>query len=77
MGVYVRLLLVACEQGERSAVRAQALRLLRDMPPDFSAARTLLRDCGTSAREARANVAFETGELPDVGESTALISVAD
>ena len=43
LGVYVRLLLVACEQGERSAVRAQALRLLRDMPPDFSAARTLLR----------------------------------
>jgi hypothetical protein len=43
LGVYVRLLLVAFEQGERSAVRAQALRLLRDMPPDFSAARTLLR----------------------------------
>jgi hypothetical protein len=43
LGVYVRLLLTAYERNNRTAVRTQALRLLVDVPPDFSAARNLLR----------------------------------
>jgi hypothetical protein len=43
LGVYVRLLLTAYERRDRSEVRAQAMRLLVDVPRDFSAARNLLR----------------------------------
>jgi len=43
LGVYVRRLRSAYEHGDRSEVRAQALRLLIDVPYDYSAARDLLR----------------------------------
>jgi hypothetical protein len=43
VGVYVRLLLTAYDRDNRPAVRAQARRLLVDVPPDSSAARNLLR----------------------------------
>jgi hypothetical protein len=43
LGVYVRLLRTAYERGDRSEVRAQAMRLLVDVPRDLSAARNLLR----------------------------------
>ncbi len=43
LGVHVRLLVNAYERQDLSVVRAQATRLLKDVPPDFSAARNLLR----------------------------------
>jgi hypothetical protein len=43
LGVYVRLLRTAFERDDRSAVRAQATRLLVDIPVDHTAARNLLR----------------------------------
>jgi hypothetical protein len=43
LGVYIRRLRTAFERGDRAEVRAQALRLLSDVPYDYSAARDLLR----------------------------------
>jgi hypothetical protein len=43
LGVHVRLLVNAYERDQRSTVRVQAMRLLVDVPLDFSAARNLLR----------------------------------
>jgi hypothetical protein len=42
-GAHIRLLLKAYQRDDRPAVRAQAMRLLAEVPPDFSAARNLLR----------------------------------
>jgi hypothetical protein len=43
VGVDVRLLRTAYGQGDRARVRAQARRLLIDVPQDLAAARNLLR----------------------------------
>jgi hypothetical protein len=43
LGAHVRLLLNAHARHDPSTVRAQASRLLAQVPPDFSAARNLLR----------------------------------
>ena len=43
LGVHVRLLLNAYQRPDPSAVRSQAAQLLVHVPPDFPAARNLLR----------------------------------
>jgi hypothetical protein len=43
LGVYVRRLRTAYEHRDRAVVRVHALRLLIDVPHDYSAARDLLR----------------------------------
>jgi hypothetical protein len=43
LGVYVRRLRTGYEHGDREEVRIHALRLLIDLPHDYSAARDLLR----------------------------------
>jgi hypothetical protein len=43
LGASVRRLRTAYQHGDRAEVRANALRLLVDVPDDYSAARDLLR----------------------------------
>jgi hypothetical protein len=43
LGVHVRILMSAYERGDQAEVRAQAMRLVMDVPRDLLAARTLLR----------------------------------
>ena len=43
LGVHIRRLRTAFDRGDRAEVRAQALRLMGDVPHDYSAARNLLR----------------------------------